>query len=164
MLSKLDIFGQSMSCEVFFPFITAKSHTVTIFSLFSTAWYCNLRHKQLLTSHIEPLIKPCQIFRKPQFILNCWVKSLKKLYITFLLWDHQGQIHSVVRVGDLNLGLPHSNPQLCPLSHAASSFFLNSYNFQFVFACTKTLFLMRSKFQGYTNVSELGDWIRFWTY
>ena len=34
-------------------------------------------------------------------------------------WDHRGQIHSVVRVGDLNPRLSYSNPQLWPLRHAA---------------------------------------------
>ena len=35
-------------------------------------------------------------------------------------WDHRGQFHSVVQVGDSNPGLLHSNSQLCPLRHAAS--------------------------------------------
>ena len=36
-------------------------------------------------------------------------------------WDHRGQIHSVVWVGDLNPGLSYLNPQLWPLTHAAST-------------------------------------------
>ena len=44
-----------------------------------------LRHKQPLTSHIEPPIKSCRFVRKHQIFLNCSANNLKKLNIVVAL-------------------------------------------------------------------------------
>ena len=58
----LIFFERSLSCEVVFLLQQPKAtHTVTMFfSRFNHSSIVNNRHKQPLTSHIEPLIKSCR--------------------------------------------------------------------------------------------------------
>ena len=69
-----------------FSFIAAKNRTVTMFFLVLTILVSSPRHKQPLTSHIEPTIKSCPFVAKYQIFLNCSSNnSLKKLNIIVLL-------------------------------------------------------------------------------